>query len=301
MSVNEDQVNVNPPQVELDARRLIKFLSRYPAIAVAFSGGVDSSVVLAAAQRADLSRVVAVTAVSPSVAQWQLELSQQIASQVAVEHWVVETHEISLPEYQRNDSQRCFFCKQTLYRMISNEIRRRSGSDADDPATLFHVASGTNHDDLGDHRPGIRAGVEQEVLTPLATLGLGKSRVRALADHWRLPNHDLPASPCLASRIAYGVSVTRERLAKIEEAEGWLAQQGFREFRVRLHEGELARIEVAREEMERIVQLEVSGKLSNHLREIGFRFITLDLQGFRSGSMNRELVEIGVKPKASGT
>ena len=301
MSVNEGQVNVNPPQVELDARRLIKFLSRYPAIAVAFSGGVDSSVVLAAAQRADLSRVVAVTAVSPSVAQWQLELSQQIASQVAVEHWVVETHEISLPEYQRNDSQRCFFCKQTLYRMISNEIRRRSGSDAGDPATLFRVASGTNHDDLGDHRPGIRAGVEQEVLTPLATLGIGKSRVRALADHWRLPNHDLPASPCLASRIAYGVSVTRERLAKIEEAEGWLAQQGFREFRVRLHEGELARIEVAREEMERIVQLEVSGKLSSHLREIGFRFITLDLQGFRSGSMNRELVEIGVKPKASGT
>ena len=301
MSVNEGQVNVNPPQVELDARRLIKFLGRYPAIAVAFSGGVDSSVVLAAAQRADLSRVVAVTAVSPSVAQWQLELSQQIASQVAVEHWVVETHEISLPEYQRNDSQRCFFCKQTLYRMISNEIRRRSGSDAGDPATLFRVASGTNHDDLGDHRPGIRAGVEQEVLTPLATLGLGKSRVRALADHWRLPNHDLPASPCLASRIAYGVSVTRERLAKIEEAEGWLAQQGFREFRVRLHEGELARIEVAREEMERIVELEVSGKLSSHLREIGFRFITLDLQGFRSGSMNRELVEIGVKPKASGT
>ncbi len=301
MSVNEDQVNVNSPQVELDARRLINFLSRYPAIAVAFSGGVDSSVVLAAAQRADLSRVVAVTAVSPSVAQWQLELSQQIASQVAVEHWVVETHEISLPEYQRNDSQRCFFCKQTLYGMITNEIRRRSGSDADDTDTLFRVASGTNHDDLGDHRPGIRAGVEQEVLTPLATLGLGKSRVRALADHWRLPNHDLPASPCLASRIAYGVSVTRERLAKIEEAEGWLAQQGFREFRVRLHEGELARIEVAREEMERIVELEVSGKLSSHLREIGFRFITLDLQGFRSGSMNRELVEIGVKPNASGT
>ena len=164
---------------------------------------------------------------------------------------------------------------------------------------LFHVASGTNHDDLGDHRPGIRRGRARS-LTPLATLGLGKSRVRALADHWRLPNHDLPGR-CLASRIAYGVSVTRERLAKIEEAEGWLAQQGFREFRVRLHEGELARIEVAREEMERIVQLEVSGKLSNHLREIGFRFITLDLQGFRSGSMNRELVEIGVKPKALGT
>ena len=108
MSVDEDQVNVNSPQVELDAKRLIKFLSRYPAIVVAFSGGVDSSVVLAAAHER-LSRVVAVTAVSPSVAQWQLELSQQIASQVAVEHWVVETHEISLPEYQRNDSQRCFF------------------------------------------------------------------------------------------------------------------------------------------------------------------------------------------------
>lgn len=301
MSVNEDQVKVNSPQVELDARRLINFLSRYPAVAVAFSGGVDSSVVLAAAQRADLSRLVAVTAVSPSVAEWQLELSQHIASQLAVEHWVVETHEISLPEYQRNDSQRCFFCKQTLYRMITDEIRRRSDSHSDDPATLFRVASGTNHDDLGDHRPGIRAGVEQEVLTPLATLGLGKSRVRALADHWQLPNHDSPASPCLASRIAYGVSVTRERLAKIERAEGWLAQQGFREFRVRLHEGELARIEVAREEMERIVQLEVSGKLSTHLREIGFRFITLDLQGFRSGSMNRELVAIGVKLNASGT
>ena len=144
------------------------------------------------------------------------------------------------------------------------------------------------------------AGVEQEVLTPLATLGLGKSRVRALADHWRLPNHDLPASPCLMTRIAYGVSVTRERLAKIERPKaGWhskdLENSGCDCMK------ELARIEVAREEMERIVQLEVSGKLSNHLREIGFRFITLDLQGFRSGSMNRELVEIGVKPKALGT
>lgn len=281
-------------QVEADADALVAFLQTFSHLVVAFSGGVDSSVVLAAAVRAKLSRLVAVTAKSASVARWQCDLAAEIAGHLGVEHWQAETHELSLPQYQRNDSRRCFYCKQTLYAAIEQEIRNRLGgpSNATSIQSEFHIASGTNADDLGDYRPGIQAGDEKGVLTPLATLGLGKVRVRALADLWSLPNHDLPASPCLSSRIAYGVEVTPERLERIEAAEGWLFERGFREFRVRVHEGELARIEVAKSEQFRLLEIDSKGELSRVFQGLGFRFITIDLQGFQSGSLNRNLVSI---------
>lgn len=282
-------------QLEADASELVGYLRNFSHLAVAFSGGVDSSVVLAAGVRADLSRLVAVTAKSPSVARWQCDLASDIARHLGVEHWVAETNELSLREYQRNDSRRCFYCKQTLYAAIELEIGTRLGAsvDAKTVQDKFRIASGTNADDLGDHRPGIQAGVEKAVLTPLASLGLSKERVRALANYWSLPNHDLPASPCLSSRIAYGVEVTPERLERIESAEAWLYERGFREFRVRLHEGELARIEVAKTHQTRLLALDSEGGLSQFFRELGFRFVTVDLQGFHSGSLNRNLVNIG--------
>ena len=285
-------------QVISDAKRLVGYLSEHPFLAVAFSGGVDSSVVLAAAKQAGLKRLIAVTAHSASVAGWQLKIAKQIADELAVEHWVAETAEISRPEYRRNDSSRCFFCKETLYQTIQAEIRARIPSEAiDDQSVLsFQIVSGTNHDDLGDYRPGIQAGSEAGVLTPLADLGLNKQSVRALAEFWQLPNHDLPASPCLASRLAYGVEVTAERLKRVEEAEKWLHDRGFRNFRVRLHQGELARIEVSRTQQPTLCDLDLNGELSQHFRELGFQFVTLDLQGFTSGSLNRTVVSIGGKP-----
>ena len=273
-----------------DADRLIAFLADHPRLVVAFSGGVDSSVVLAAALRARLEHVVAMTASSESVARWQLELSKQIAAHLQVEHWVSQTSEVSRLEYQRNDRQRCYFCKQTLYTTIEAEVKRRLGDRMD----TYSVASGTNADDLGDYRPGIEAGREQGVLTPLADLGIGKERVRELAQQWGLPNHDLPASPCLASRIAYGVEVTSDRLDRVERAEKWLYQRGFREFRVRLHAEELARIEVGKSEQTRLCELDSEGGLTKHFRQLGFQFVTLDLEGFRSGSLNRTLVSIDI-------
>jgi uncharacterized protein len=297
--LDHEESSAESRSVESDALGLVRYLSGYQHLIVAFSGGVDSSVVLAAAKRANLSKLIAVTAYSASVAGWQLNAAKEIAEKLAVEHWVAETDEVSRREYQKNDSQRCFFCKQTLYATIDQEIRSRlavtdrEDDQAVDQNDCFSIASGTNHDDLGDHRPGIRAGMERGVLTPLATLGLGKKRVRAIAEFWGLPNHDLPASPCLASRIAYGVEVTPERLGRVEQAEAWLFERGFREFRVRVHEGELARIEVSREQQGQLCDLEIEGVLTKTFQELGFRFVTMDLQGFRSGSLNRTLVSIG--------
>ena len=283
--------------VKSDAIRLVQFLQGYPRLVVAFSGGVDSSVVLAAAVRAKLDRLIAVTAKSESVAGWQSKLASQIAGELNVEHWIADTDELSRAEYQRNDSQRCYFCKQTLYESIARELNQRLGRETgkDSNRSNFSIASGTNHDDLGDHRPGIQAGTSKGVITPLASIGLGKQRVRALAEHWGLGNHDLPASPCLASRIAYGVSVTKERLWRVEQAENWLYSQGFREFRVRLHAGELARIEVPKTEQMKPFNLDADGEMSDYFRQIGFQFVTIDTQGFQSGSLNRQVIPIGIR------
>lgn len=273
--------------LQQDAERLIQWLTPHRHLMVAFSGGVDSSVVAAAASHAGLDSLVAVTADSPSVPRWQLDLAGQIAQRLGIEHLVIATTEVGRADYQRNDQRRCFFCKQTLYEAIEQVAADRC---ADSVAVA--IASGTNADDLGDYRPGIEAGRHRGVLTPLAMLGFGKQRVRQLAEYFGLPNHDLPASPCLASRIAYGVEVTPERLSRIERAEHLLRRQGFREFRVRVHADELARIEVGKDERRRFCELDQDGDLSRQLRDLGFRFVTLDMEGFQSGSMNRAIVSI---------
>jgi uncharacterized protein len=228
------------------------------------------------------------------VPHWQLEWAERIAVQLQIPHVVLATSETDRSDYQRNDSQRCFFCKQTLYDAIASFAAEQHGG-----AETVAIASGTNADDLGDYRPGIQAGRLRGVLTPLADLGFDKQRVRELAELFGLPNHDLPAAPCLASRIAYGTEVTPERLQRIERAESLLRQQGFREVRVRLHADELARIEVARREMPRLWELMAGQGLTNQMHALGFRFVTVDADGLQSGSMNRALVTIDAARPAS--
>jgi pyridinium-3,5-biscarboxylic acid mononucleotide sulfurtransferase len=273
--------------IEQSAQQLQASLTRWQRVVVAFSGGVDSSVVAAAARAADLELAIAVTADSPSVPRWQVDLAKQIAAEIGIQHQIVETREGTRAEYRRNDTQRCFFCKQTLYEALNEIVARYSALSS--PVV---IVSGTNADDLGDYRPGIQAGRQASVVTPLADLGFGKSQVRMLAAHYGLSNHDLPASPCMASRIAYGVEVTPERLVRIERAEDWLRQQGWSEFRVRLHPGELARIEVPEDSIAALLQLDRDGRLTKEFKRLGFVFVTIDMEGFRSGSLNRVIVNI---------
>jgi uncharacterized protein len=256
-------------------------------IVVAFSGGVDSSVVAAAAYRSRPRAAIAVTADSPSVPDWQLRTARQVAAEIGIEHHIVRTREGERSEYQRNDSQRCFFCKQTLYAALQQIT-------ATYPEAT--IVSGTNADDMTDHRPGIEAGRLAGVVTPLADLGFGKAIVRQLAVGYGLSNHDLPASPCLASRIAYGTAVTPERLQRVERGEDFLRAMGFSPCRVRLHEGELARIEIEREQFSMLLEEGRQQLITEHFKQLGFEFVSLDLSGFRSGSMNRVLIPWGRAP-----
>ncbi|MGI9473940.1 MAG: ATP-dependent sacrificial sulfur transferase LarE [Rubripirellula sp.] len=283
---------------ELNAERLIDALRPHRRVAVAFSGGIDSSVVAAAAQHASLDWVCAVTADSPSVPRWQVEIAKRVASEIGIPHRLIGTEETSREDYRRNDSQRCFFCKETLYAALERFCADEEAAGAEQAPTgsgrssRFPVVmvSGTNADDLGDHRPGIEAGRRMLVRTPLADLQLTKKDVRDLGAHFGLTNHQLPASPCLASRIAYGVEVTLARLQRVEQAEDWLRSVGFSDCRVRLHPDEMARIEVPRAELARLFEL--SSELTPRFRDLGFQFVTMDLEGFQSGKMNRVVVPL---------
>ena len=267
------------------ADKLVEYISGHSRVAVAFSGGVDSSVVAAAAARANCESLIAITANSASVSKWQQELASTIAAEIGISHQIVSTNELQIDQYAKNDGQRCFFCKQTLYQAIESVARNAGGAT---------IMSGTNADDLGDYRPGIEAGNIAGVVTPLADLGICKGDVRRLATHFGLSNAELPASPCLASRIAYGVEVTGERLARVESAESLLRDLGFTDLRVRVHENELARIEVPLQELGRL-DTGMAQEIVQRFTEFGFRYVTLDLAGLRSGNLNLALVSIDTK------
>ncbi len=277
---------MTPSQSKLyqQAERLEDALRTLQRVVIAFSGGVDSSVVAAAAHRANLEAAIAVTADSPSVAAWQLEIAKQVAVEIGIEHQVVATDEVDRPEYRVNSQSRCYFCKETLYESL------RQVSLSFPNAT---IVSGTNADDLGDHRPGIDAGRQAGVVTPLADLGIGKAKVRQLAAHYGLSNRSLPASPCLASRIAYGTEVTPQRLKQVEQAEEYLRALGFDQCRVRVHPDDLARIEVPLVQIANLIEASQGSNLTAFFNEVGFKFVSVDLAGFQTGSMNRVLVNIG--------
>jgi pyridinium-3,5-biscarboxylic acid mononucleotide sulfurtransferase len=207
----------------------------------------------------------------------EIELAKSIAQRIGIRHRLVTTDEFANPDYAKNDGSRCYFCKDELYRQIEGLL----------PSLECDViCSGANLDDLGDYRPGLIAAKEHQVRHPLQEAGFTKADVRALAFAWDLPTWDKPASPCLSSRIAPGVAATPERTARIEAAEAYLKSLGYREFRVRLHEGELARIEVPADGLAKLADPQVRAALVRHLKSLGFRFVTLDLEGFRTGSLN---------------
>ncbi len=295
---------------DLDTKRdrLLALLRSMRRVVVAYSGGIDSTVVAKAAHLALGDNAIAVTADSPSVPRAEIAEAQEIAKRIGIDHRLVSTAEFANPDYIKNDGTRCYYCKDELYGQLDRllpsleaEIPLTPGpSPPEGRGEKIVICSGANLDDLGDYRPGLIAAAEHKVRHPLQETGFSKAEVRALALQWDLPTWDKPASPCLSSRIAPGVEATAERTARIEAAEAYLKQLGYREFRVRLHEGELARIEVPADGIARIADPAVCAELVKYLTSLGFRYVTLDLQGFRSGSLN-ELVPLELRAQNQKT
>jgi uncharacterized protein len=243
---------------------------------IAYSGGADSAFLAWAAHQVLGENMLAVIADSPSLARFQLEDALAFAREQQVPCEVLQTNEFDHPDYVRNDGRRCFHCKDELF-TVMEEFARINGFDA--------IAYGVNVDDKGDFRPGQTAAAQHRVAAPLLDAGLTKAEVRELARQAGLRIWDKPASACLSSRIEYGRPVTREALTAVERGEDALRQLGFRQFRVR-HHGDIARIEIARDEMSRALTPDMAAEFSKTFKALGFKFVTLDLEGFRSGSMN---------------
>jgi len=273
---------------KLDAKRerLTEYIAGFKSCAVAFSAGVDSTVVACAAQKVLGDRAVAVTAVSASLAGGELESARQLADQMGIRHQVIETDEFANQDYTRNATDRCYHCKTELYSRLEKLAPEL------DVEVLFN---GANLDDLGDYRPGMTAAGEHAVKSPLIESGLDKQDVRDLAAYWELPVWDKPASPCLSSRIAYGLEVTPQRLARIDAAEQFLRARGFSPLRVREHPGDLARVEVPLDQVEQLCQQPLLGQLNDYLQELGYKSVTVDKEGFRSGNLN-QLVTLDAGP-----
>ena len=244
------------------------------------SAGVDSTVVAQAAQLALGDRAVAVTGTSASLAEGELAAAQDLARRIGIRHHVLATDEFSQADYRRNQPDRCYHCKTELYTQLEG-LAGQLGVSV--------IVNGANLDDQGDYRPGMTAATEHSVRSPLIECGFTKADVRALAAHWQLPIWDKPASPCLSSRVAYGEEVTPERVAMIDRAEQYLRSLGLREVRVRYHRGDLARLEVPIHEIARLAEFEARAGIVHALAGLGFKYVTLDLQGFRSGSLNQVL------------
>src|SRR5580700_7201405 len=266
------------PGIDIGAKHvsLQSHLRKLGRLLVAYSGGVDSAYLAWAAHRALGDNMLAIIADSPSLARTQFADAIAFAREQTIPLEVIATSELDRPEYVRNDAQRCFFCKDELFTMME-ELRQARGFDA--------IAYGVNVDDQGDFRPGQKAAGAHHVAAPLLAAGLTKEEIRALARSAGLRIWDKPASACLSSRIEYGRPVTREALNVVEKGEDALRALGFRQFRVR-HHGEIVRIEIAREELERALDPAMAAEFTRIFKALGFKFVTLDLEGFRSGSMN---------------
>lgn len=254
-------------------------LAELGSVVVAFSGGADSAYLAHASHHVLGTRALAVTAESASYPDAHRQLALRVAREFAIPHEIIRTEELARPEYRANPANRCYFCKDELYSHLSALARARG---------FAAVVDGSNADDRGDYRPGRQAAREHGVRSPLDEVELSKEEIRALSHSAGLPTWDVPASACLSSRIPYGSEVTEEKLRMIEAAETVLRELGFRVFRVRHHDT-LARLEIARDEMPRALEPSVAGQLTRELRALGYQHITVDLQGYRLGSLNEVL------------
>jgi uncharacterized protein len=253
--------------------RLRRIIADMESVLVAYSGGIDSTLVLKIAHDELGTHARAVTAVSPTFPAGELEIAKRVAGEIGAEHEIVATDQLAIPAFVQNDAARCFHCKTDLYQLLERLRELRASR---------WVADGTNLDDLGDDRPGIAAARQWKVRSPLVEAQICKTDVRSLAQTLGLSIWDKPAAACLSSRIPRGVSITVEKLRRVEQAETALHEEGFRHIRVRDH-GEIARIEIGSEEFAEFNGPERRSRISERLRKIGFRFVCLDLEGYRPG------------------
>ena len=289
----ESASSESPRRTPLEKEQaLLQRLTELSSVIVALSGGTDSAYLAWAAHRALGRRALAVTAVSPSFALHDRSIVDDFVSASGLQHEYADTHEMENPAYRANASDRCYFCKDELFNVLDALALQKK---------FAAVAYGVNADDTLDFRPGHRAATEHHVVAPLLEAALRKSEIRELSQRAGLPTWDRPASACLASRLPYGTEVTAERLALVARGEDVLRQLGFRQFRVRLHD-KLARVEIAPEEMPRAFAPEMASVIAKQLKEVGFTYVALDLEGYRQGSLNEALAPSGsVVPKVSVT
>ncbi|MFO0776673.1 MAG: ATP-dependent sacrificial sulfur transferase LarE [Nitrospira sp.] len=256
--------------------RLRTLLTELGSVVVAYSGGIDSTFVLKVAHEQLGDKAVGITAVSSTFPSLELEAAQRVAQEIGARHETVQTDQLAIDDFVKNDASRCYHCKTDLYQLLGS-VRQSK--------TAAYVIDGTNLDDLGDDRPGMKAAREWGVRSPLVEAQLSKADIRILAKELGLSNWDKPAAACLSSRIPRGMPITLEKLSRVEQAEAVLQGEGLRHFRVRNH-GDIARIEVAAGDLPWLIEPDRCTRISARLKELGFRFVTVDLDGYRPGGVS---------------
>jgi len=270
---------LDPERLRAKQEKLLEILRGLKQVIVAYSGGTDSAYLAWAAHQALGKQTVAITADSPSIPESHKKDAAEYARRLGFRHEFISTHEFENPEYVKNDENRCFHCKDELFTCLEAVARERG---------VAHLIYGVNKDDLGDYRPGQRAAKIHSVKAPLVEAGLTKAEIRALAKEAGLPFWDRPAAACLSSRIPYGTTVTPDKIKKVELGEEAVKALGFRQFRVRYH-GELVRLEFARGELALALDVEMAAKLTAIFKPLGFHYVTIDLEGYRQGSLNEAI------------
>lgn len=270
---------IDPERLEQKRQKLFALLGELDRVLVAYSGGTDSAFLAWAASQVLGERALAITADSPSIPESHKRDAAEYARICGFRHEFIPTYEFDNPDYVKNDPDRCYHCKDELFTRLEEVARERG---------YQHIIYGVNCDDLGDYRPGQQAAKRHQVKAPLVEAGLTKAEIRELARQAGLPFWDRPAAACLSSRIPYGTPVTPERVKMVERGEEAVRALGFRQFRVRYH-GELVRLEFAREELARALDLEMAARLVEIFKPLGFLYVTLDLEGYRQGSLNEVL------------
>jgi uncharacterized protein len=277
---------IDPEAVAKKQERLFAILRDLREVIVAYSGGTDSAYLAWAASRALGEHAVAITADSPSIPESHKKDAAEYARSLGFRHEFVETREFENPDYAKNDEKRCFHCKDELFSRLGEVARERG---------VEHVVYGVNCDDLGDYRPGQEAAKEHGARSPLVDAGLTKAEIRALSKKAGLPFWDRPAAACLSSRIPYGTAVTAERIKRIEAGEEALKELGFRVYRVRFHDN-LVRLEFGQDELPKALNVEMAAKFTKIFKALGFHYVTVDLQGYRQGSLNEVLSDSSRAP-----